>query len=128
MSDTTTWHPDWCSQVEDDANGTEVFHYSHAEVLERSPGQATPSQSGEGFRVELKRCLNYESGPQYMDEWDVAGRLSIESEAFDEKVDLFLGPNKLRDLADFLFTEADRLDAWHEEQRAKFAAGDPQEG
>lgn len=114
------WHPEWCSQTEDDIYGGEVYHYSHAEVLERPGGEAGTPERGEGFRVELKRHLNYESGPERLDEWDVTGYLTIAVDDTDETVQVFLGPDRLRDLADFLFCEADRLDAWHEAQRAKF--------
>lgn len=116
---TTQWHPEWCSQIEDDINGAEAFHYSHAEVLEREAGKYCTPDRGEGFRLELKRHLNYETGPEYFDEWDVTAYLGIQVDGIDEELKVFLGPNRLREIADFLWTEAYRLDAWYEQQRAK---------
>lgn len=102
-------HPTWCRQPGDDCGPTvssEAMHKGHPERLEF----AEHATDGTEFAVEARRYF-LESPDLAQFPHDYGFQLSFEGLEMGHAA---LNPDRMRDLADWLFTEADRLDHWRE--------------
>ena len=105
------WHPTWCDR---DAGGCgrdvipEDRHHDGPLVDFRRQGEGD-------FTFTCRRYAIGAPGTDYPVNRGL--EIEVESEVYaDQRMKFHGNTDEIRDLADFLFTEADRLDAWAEEQ------------
>ena len=111
------WHPDWCLRGEDCTTDRALADRHHQAIREEFP-----TTDGEDFAISTLWEVFGTPGDEYP--LEVGVELQLTNTVCKGMHALAsLSPNTMRDLADFLFTQADRLDAWHEQHRAAFAAG-----
>ena len=118
----TDWHPTWCAGDDSPAcgpgMGEDAVHDGYPERIEFDEEYA----EGTEFHAEVQRYFSPSPDPEkYREELGFTLRLAggeVETVGY-----AILSTDRMRDLADFLFTQADQLDAWREQHRAALAAG-----
>lgn len=120
--ETTDWHPSWCAKNDNLCGPTDspiesAHHESRPEIFHRDVGDFGQPNDGEEFTVESVRVFieSPESDPP--PRTAAALEITFTSPSYkDCSAHMYMSSQRARDMADWLRTQADRLDTWQNTQ------------